>query len=488
MANLKELQDKRLQLEAEMKAIGAKYKNDEDWQADDKSQWDKAGAAYDANLVELKAEKAADDKRKEEITNRNNRFKAFDEDSKLFTAHQPPFGRDGGDLGKGPQNRDRFNPQARKDFLKTQALALQGWMLGDRFPQDLRNEHLEAMSAARISPQAREINITIGETEGFQRAQAYYKGGHRSGPGGAATNINGQRFRNDLTTGNPAAGGTLVGETLLARLEEAQLSYSGVLQVAELVRTSNGETLRWPTMDDTSNSGGRIGEAQDAGYGTSTDPSTGRLSLQAFTFHSKFINVSRSFMTDSVIDLESRFGDMLGTRIGRKQNTDFTTGADVGNGPIGIMTAATSGVTAASTSAIAADEILDLIHSVDPAYRDQEGVGFMYHDTIFKALRKLKDGASRYLWTSGMQADAPDNLYQYPFWINQAMDSSISSGKKTMLFGKLDLYKVRQVNGIRIQRLVERRAEYDEDVFIAYLRADGGLLDAGTHPVKYLVH
>jgi HK97 family phage major capsid protein len=484
MPTVKELQDKRLELKAQIEAIGSRYKNGEQWAGEDETAWNSACEAYDQNKSALDAETAtveAASKRKEAI---DRRMSALGEDGK--SCRTAPFGRDGGNLNDGPRNSHRFNPEARETFLKTQALAMQGWMLGDRFPDDLRPEHVEAMQNARISPHAREINIRIGETESFDRTQAYFKGGHRSGPGGVALNT--QRFRNDVMAGKGSSGGFLIGETLLSRLEEAMLSYSGVLQVAELVRTETGESLRWPTMDDTSNTGGRVGEAQDAGYGTSTDPNVGRLTLQAFTFHSKFINVSRSFMNDSVIDLESRFGDMLGTRIGRKQNTDFTTGADVGNGPIGIVTAATSGVTTASASAIAPDEILDLIHSVDPAYRDQDGVGFMYHDTIFKVLRKMKDGQGRYLWTSGMQSDSPDNLYNYPFWINQAMDSTISSGKKTMLFGKLNLYKVRQVKGLRIQRLVERRAEYDEDVFIAYLRADGGLLDAGTHPVKYMTH
>jgi len=488
MSALKELQEKRLNLKGQIEAIGNKYQNGEAWHGEDEANWTKLTADYDANMQALKDEQSSIEnaaKRKEGIDRRMQALK----DDEATGRSNPLIGRDGGDLNRGPTNRNRFSsdPDANAEFIKNQALALQGWMLADRFADDVRPEHVDAMKNLRINPHSREINLRLGPTSNFDRAQAYWKGGHTSGPGGAGA-MNAQRFRNDLITGKASTGGTLTGETLLTRLEEAMLSYSGVLQVAELIRTETGETLRWPTMDDTSNTGGRVGEAQDAGYGTSTDPNTGRLSLQAFTFHSKFIHVSRSFMTDAVIDLESRFGAMLGTRIGRKQNTDFTTGADVGNGPIGIVTAATSGVTAASTSAIAADEILDLIHSVDPAYRDQDGVGFMFHDTIFKTLRKLKDGIGRYLWTSGMQSDAPDNLYQYPFWINQAMDSSISSGKKTMLFGKLDLYKVRQVNGLRLQRLVERRAEYDEDVFIAYLRADGGLLDAGTHPVKYLVH
>lgn len=483
-ATLKELQEKRLTLKKSIDEIGDKYKNNEPWQGEDEANWTRLCDEYDANQKELDAANATAKKAADDAEKRDRRRQMLKEHDDAANRRDIPFGRDGGDLNRGPVNKDRFNPRDAEG-KKLQALALQGWMLGHRFANDLSEEQKDAMHSCGVNIHS-DIELQIWPTSRVRDMQGYVKPGYRSGAG--VTNAGIQRYRNDVMTGKAGSGGVLVGETLLGRLEEALLSYVGVRQVAEVVRTDNGETLRWPTVDDTSNSGARVGEAVDAGYGTSTDPNFGRLSLQAFTFHSKFIHVSRSFMQDSVIDFEARIGDLLGTRIARKQNTDFTTGADVGNGPIGIVTAATLGVTTASSSAIAADELLDLIHTVDPAYRELEGVGFMYHDSIFKVLRKLKDGIGRYLWTSGMQTDAPDNLYGYPFWINQAMDSSVSSGKKTILFGKLDLYKIRDVSSIRIQRLVERRAEFDEDVFIAYMRGDGGLLDAGRHPVQYMTH
>jgi HK97 family phage major capsid protein len=177
-------------------------------------------------------------------------------------------------------------------------------------------------------------------------------------------------------------------------------------------------------------------------------------------------------------------GAMLGERLGRITNTKYTTGSGAST-PRGIVTAASSGVTAASGTQIAADELIGLVHSIDPAYRN--GAGFMMHDNIVLHLRKLKDGNGEYMWQSGLRDGAPDRLLGYGITINQDMQSSVATGTKTVLFGQLSKYKIRRVNGMRLYRLQERYRDTDQDGFIAFIREDGNLLNAGTAPVKYLV-
>jgi len=483
---LKELQAKRGEMH---KAITDLADKQESWNAEDRAKWDVLNKEYDKFTAE-ELQPAVDAAKAEEAERASidARLAALDG----HQDHQPAarnrrIGRDGATLQNAPANRRTFaNGAAGQDRFALQSTALQGWMLAGRYPEDVQEEHVEAARQLGISNLlgAQEFNLTIGGTSHIRNTQQPFKVGSRSRGGSPLAGI-----RNDMSEGSLSKGGALVGETLLTSLEVALLSYSGVLQYAEIMVTDTGEVLRWPTMDDTANTGTRVGENQDATSGlTSTDPKTGRLNLNAFTFTSGGLNVSRSLMNDAPTNLVGMFGNMLGTRIGRKQNVDFTTGADVGNGPTGVMTAATSGVTGASTTAIAFDELIDLVHSVDPAYREQEGVGYSFHDSILQVIRKIKDGTGRYLWSMGTNAMEPDRLNGFVYYINQSMDKTIASGKKTVLFGKLDEYKVRFVNSIRIQRLIERRAEYDEDVFIAYMRGDGGLLDAGTHPVKYLTH
>ncbi|WP_159300798.1 phage major capsid protein, partial [Klebsiella pneumoniae] len=87
-----------------------------------------------------------------------------------------------------------------------------------------------------------------------------------------------------------------------------------------------------------------------------------------------------------------------------------------------IVTCAGTGVTSASATVITADEVLGLIHSLNPAYRAMGSVGFMMHDTALLYVRKLKDANGAYLWMPGLQAGVPDQLLGYPVSINQSME------------------------------------------------------------------
>jgi HK97 family phage major capsid protein len=76
--------------------------------------------------------------------------------------------------------------------------------------------------------------------------------------------------------------------------------------------------------------------------------------------------------------------------------------------------------------------------------------------------------------------------------INQDMaaftdgSTSANDNKKIALFGNFKKFVIRYVNNMRIVRLVERFGDTDEIALCAFWRIDSDLLDAGTHPVKYM--
>ena len=260
------------------------------------------------------------------------------------------------------------------------------------------------------------------------------------------------------------------------------LAFGGVRQVAETIRTASGERMSWPTADDTSNTGAQLGESTS--IGSSVDPSFGKVYWDAYKFSSKPVLVPYELIEDSAFDLPGLLGGMLGERLGRITNTKFTTGTGAAT-PKGIVTAATS-FSAASATSIAWDDVLGLEHSIDPAYRS--GASFMMHDSILLACRKLKDGNGQYLWQSNINVGVPDSFSGKPLTINQDMDSTVASGKKTILYGQLSKYKIRSVGQMRMYRLEERYRDTDQDGFVAFIREDGNLLTAGTAPIKYLSH
>jgi HK97 family phage major capsid protein len=295
------------------------------------------------------------------------------------------------------------------------------------------------------------------------------------------------RLSRDIETraqgvGSGSIGGNLVPTGFVASLEVALKQYASVRKVAHILRTDDGRSLPWPSVNDTANSAGLVNENTQV---TETAVAFGQKTYGAYKFTSGLVLVGNELDVDSAIDMTSTVGGLLGERLGRGQNGSFTTGTGSSQ-PGGIVTGATLGVTAASPTAIAADELFTFYHSVDPEYRDDPSCGWMFHDNVAMAIRKLKDSQNRYLWDmDALRGGQSPTLLGKPVTVNQSMASTIATTNKTMLFGALNRMKIRDAGDIRVRRLVERYADYDQVGFVAFQRCDSGVLNAGTNPIKY---
>ncbi|PBB93227.1 phage major capsid protein [Mesorhizobium sp. WSM3864] len=285
------------------------------------------------------------------------------------------------------------------------------------------------------------------------------------------------------TGGSNAAGGYTVPVELQSLLVRAMKAWGPMYDgniVSEL-NTSAGNALPIPTTDDTGNTGVQGTEGTALTDDGSADAVFGQKQLEAYDFNTKFVKFSWQLAQDSIFNVESLLSDLLGERLGRLANAQLTTGTGT-SAPNGIVTASTLGVTAASATAIASDELIDLQHSVDPAYRQSPKVGWMFNDQTLKAIRKLKDGQGNYLWQMGDVTKAqPALLLDHKYNVNQAV-ANIATGNKAVIFGDLGKYWVRKVGAPVIGVLRER---FWPDLGIAGLiRFDGELLDAAA--VKHL--
>lgn len=287
-----------------------------------------------------------------------------------------------------------------------------------------------------------------------------------------------------LAQGVGGAGGYTVPQSFRDKLEIALKAFGGMLAVADVMRTDTGATLPMPTFNYTNVVATIVGENTQGGLDSSSP--FGVAPLGAFTYRSPILPVSYEFLQDSAFGEDFIIG-ALSDSIGRALNAHFTNGTGTGQ-PRGIMTDAVSGKVGATgqTTSVVSDDLIDLVHAIDPAYR-KSGSQFMMNDNSLKVIRKLKDAQGRPIFLpgyDGMAGEMSDQVLGYNVSINQDMPV-MAANAKSIVFGRLDKYKARLVKDVTIMRLTERYADNMQVAFLLFARADGRLLDAGTNPVKY---
>jgi HK97 family phage major capsid protein len=286
------------------------------------------------------------------------------------------------------------------------------------------------------------------------------------------------------TAGTNSAGGFTVPTELATFIEKSMIA-SGPMygdQYFTTINTTAGNAFNIPTVDDTTVAAEAHTEGTQPTDDGGKDATFAQKTLNAFAFNSEWVRWSAELNMDSVLNMESLLGELLGERLGRIANSKLTTGS--GSSDVeGIVTNSAAGVTAAATGAITADEVIDLIHSVDPAYRASPNSAIMMNDSTLAAVRKLKDGNGNYLWQMGnYQAGVPQTLLGYNVVVNQDMDS-LAAAKKVMLFGDMSKFYVRKVGAPSLYVARERFAP--DFGILGYIRFDGVLTN--TAAIKHLI-
>lgn len=281
------------------------------------------------------------------------------------------------------------------------------------------------------------------------------------------------------TAGTDAAGGYTVPTTLANFIVEAMLDWGPMYDpgITDEMVTSSGNPFDIPTNDDTGNSAAALAEGADLTDDGSGDLVFGEKSLSAYTYATPWLKVSWELMQDSAFNLEAFIARKLGERLGRLANAQLTIGDGAGD-PNGIVTSAVVGKSAAAVGAIAADEMIDLQHSVNAAYRRSPKCRWMFRDTTLASIRKLKDGQGNYLWQMGdVRIGAPDLILGKPYSVNDDTPA-IATGNKSVLFGDFGRYTVRKVGRPLIGTVRERF--WPKIGLAGLIRFDGELLDAGA--------
>lgn len=449
----KELLEERTQAAKEIDDL-RKSAEGRAFSAEEKAKWDAANTRFDEA---------------DELIERNER--AAKVAKILEEERDDPFGGDEG----SPEQRGGDPKKRASD--EDQALAMQAWCCRQmQRPNLITERHREAIERSGL-------NLDVGELEIRFQPMPMPLPGHELRRRAIRSAMGGER--RDMVSWQQSAGGILIPDSFMSSFELAMMDNGGVMNAAYVWRTSTGEKVRWPTANDTMNEGILVGEPAPAET-TSTDPATSAVEFGARKISSRLVLISHELLRDTPFNLVSFLGQVMGERIGRRANRMFTTGSGAGLECQGIVNAADPVITAASATAITLDEILELEDTVDPSYL--RNASYSAHQRQWGRVRRLKAGDGSYLWQPSLTVGRPSTFNGYPANRNSAMASTMASGTRSMLFGDHSKFKIREVGGIRMKRLVERYADQDMEGFIAFYECDGALVDAGMKPLKCIVH
>ena len=274
---------------------------------------------------------------------------------------------------------------------------------------------------------------------------------------------------NALQIGTDSEGGYLVPDEYERTLVEALEEENIFRQLAKIIQTSSGDR-KIPVVATK----GTASWIDEEGAYLESDDSFGQVSIGAYKLGT-MIKVSEELLNDSVFDLESYISREFARRIGAKEEESFFTGDGTGK-PLGVLAetgGAEVGVTAASATAITADELIDLFYSLKAPYR--RNAVWVLNDSTIKAIRTLKDNQGQYLWQPSLTAGAPDLLLGKPVRTSAYMPA-IAADAKTIAFGDFSYYWIADRQGRSFKRLNELYAATGQVGFLASQRVDGKLI------------
>lgn len=289
-------------------------------------------------------------------------------------------------------------------------------------------------------------------------------------------------IRNAMSTTTPAEGGYTVPAEIATMVVEAMKAFGGMREVAQVLTTAGGNALNWPTSDGTSEVGEIVAENAAA---TGADITFGTVAVNPYKYSSKKIALPVELIQDSAIDVVQFVVNRLATRLGRITNQHYTTGTGTGQ-PFGVMARAGVGKTGTTgqTLTVIYDDLIDLIHSVNSAYRSR-GARFMLRDTSVAVIRKIKDTSGRPIWNPGdnesISGGTPSTICGYPYTVNDDV-AAMAANAKSIAFGDFSQFVIRDVAGsTSLRRFDDSAFALNGQVgFCGWMRTGSNLLDTAA--------
>ncbi len=260
-----------------------------------------------------------------------------------------------------------------------------------------------------------------------------------------------------LNKGAAAEGGYLAPVEWDRTITDKLIEVSPMRQIATVQTISTGGFTKLFNLRGTSS--GWVGE-------TAARPQTNTPTFGSMTFTPGEIYANpaatQQMLDDAEINLEQWLAGEVDTEFSYQEGLAFISG-DGTNKPRGFLTFVTGGAaaavnplgaievkTAASATAIAADELVDLVHLLPTAFT--LNARWVLNRTVTGVIRKLKDGDGNYLWQPSFQAGQPATILNYPTTEMPAMPN-LAANALPIAFGDFKRgYLVVDRAGVRVLR------------------------------------
>lgn len=275
-----------------------------------------------------------------------------------------------------------------------------------------------------------------------------------------------QRAMTGSTTGAPVPTSFASFIVDVARLVNPLLEYATVLN------TSGGENLQIPSQAGFSTAtivsqGGTIAESLPTFNAFTT--------LSAYKF-SSLAQLSSELIADSGVNIIEFLANQFGNALGYAISDKIVNGTGTVE-PTGFLPVAGTGVTGSTSvsGAFTADNVIDLIYSLDGALRNRPSFAMLANSTSVAALRKLKDTAGNYVFQVGDSKDRRDLILGVPV-IELPVMPNPGTGVNSLAVGDLKSLYIRTAGGLQIDRSDEYAFANSLSTWRATWRLDSALV------------
>jgi len=283
-----------------------------------------------------------------------------------------------------------------------------------------------------------------------------------------AGEIRGHEFRaiTGSSTGAPVPTSFYNEIVKVARLVNPLLEY------ATVINTASGENLQIPSQA-TFSTATIVG--QGSSIGTSEPTFNAFTTLGAYKF-SALAQLSRELIADAGVDIIAFLAEQFGNALGFKIADEIVNGTGTVE-PTGFLPVAGTGVTGSTgvSGAFTADQVIDLIYSLDGSLRNRPTFAMLANSTSIAALRKLKDTAGNYVFQVGDSKDRRDLVLGVPVIETPAMPSA-GTGVNSLAVGDLKSLYIRNAGGLQIDRSDDYAFGNDLATWRATWRLDSALV------------